>query len=240
LQYETGQLAHLKVVHYRPDACGFPPKPYTMIKKSIPTFLMFMILSIAHGQEIRLMGGFNTTQIGETGPAVSMSGGAGIQFEADAQFGQRFYVQPGLGYVLRNAVFTTISADHAEARLVESDYRNHALRLSLMGGYRFLDEIDREAFNIRAFFGPSILIGMGSRFDNALVGEVPDNNTQFFLTLGAGLEKGIFFADAGYDFAFSDAFDLADAEARFNLFRVNFGVRLRLLGRTADSPVITP
>lgn len=213
-----------------------------MIKKIFPFILMLSAAGFASAQEVRLMAGFNTIQVGETGADVTLAGGTGFQFEADAQFGQRIYVQPGIGYVIRNAVLTMAVpnlVDPLSPLLAESDYSTQAFRLSLMGGYRFMDEFDREAFNIRGFFGPSLLIGTNSRFENAQV-DLSENNTQFFLTIGAGLERDIFFVDAGYDFALTEAFDVTGAEGRFNMLRVNLGVRLRFLGREVDTPLLTP
>jgi hypothetical protein len=204
-------------------------------------FLLLLLLPAYHlsAQEVRFGAGFNTLKEGNTGNLVSLSGGTGLQVEADAQFGQRAYVQPGIGYIYRTLTFTTL--DPLGGRLIDSPYSNHSLRLSLIGGYRFLEAFDRRDFNIRGFFGPSVLVGMGSRFDNADVGTIGDNTGQWFLTVGGGVERDLLFLDVGYDVALNDAFDAVGAEGRLNMLRVTLGVRLRFIGRTAGtSPVLAP
>jgi hypothetical protein len=203
-----------------------------IIKRTLWSLAIFIMAAGVMAQEIRFSGGFNTINPGNVGSDIRFDGGAGIQFNADAQFGDRIYVQPGLGFVMRNFDYTTVDPDAVE--LFSTGYRDNALRLSVLGGYRFIDEVDRRAFNIRGYFGPSLLIGMGGRFSETSMRLLPEeNNAQAFLTLGTGLDYDIFFVDAFYDLALSNAFQDNWARGRMNMLSVSAGVRLRLLGRTA-------
>lgn len=188
-------------------------------------------LVTAHAQEFRFSGGYNGSNVSEAGPEAWM-GRAGYQFGVDAVLGQRWFLKPGLHFLVRNLDYSLATTD-AEGNPVTTNedfqYSSRSLRIPVHIGLRILDPANDPGINVYAFGGPSALMNLNADLDNDAL-DVETTKTQWYLGFGGGLELGFLFLEAGYDVAMSNVFEGSDfsTNPKVNYVYASAGLRLRL------------
>jgi hypothetical protein len=186
---------------------------------------------MAHAQEFRFSGGYNGSNVSEAGPE-AWAGRAGYQFGVDAVLGQRWFLKPGVHFLVRNLDYSLAFTD-AEGNPVttneEFQYTSRSLRVPVHVGLRILDPANDPGLNIYAFGGPSALMNLNADLDNDEL-DVETNAAQWYLGFGGGLELGFLFVEAGYDVAMSNVFKGDDfrTNPKVNYVYASAGLRLRL------------
>lgn len=204
--------------------CHARAKPSSM-RYLIPLVLAAVALP-ASAQEFRLSGGYNGTNVQEAGNE-KWTGKAGYQFGADLQLGTRWFLRPGVHFMVRNLNYTYAAAPDLPAQ--DFTYTSRSLLVPLMLGFNLMDAAEDPAFNISLFGGPSALMNLSADLDNdELTAET--SPAQWYLGFGGGLSFGFLFADVGYDVAMSNVFkgDTFDTDPKANFVYAKAGVRLTL------------
>jgi hypothetical protein len=189
-----------------------------------------LIGSAVSAQEIRLYGGYNGSNVRESGDE-RWVGRAGYQFGADVLIGHQWFLKPGVQFLVRNIDYSFAGSmpDGVVTPAQDFTYTSRSLRVPVMLGFRLMDPDNDPALNIYAMGGPSALMNLKADLDNdALTAET--NNTQWYIGFGAGLELGFLFEEGGYDIAMSNVFKGSDfrTNPKVNFVYANAGVRLRL------------
>jgi hypothetical protein len=177
-------------------------------------------------QEFRLSGGYNGTNVAEAGTE-RWSGRPGYQFGADLQLGSRWFVRPGIHFVVSSLNYTVAAAPELPQQ--DFTYTSRALRIPVVLGFNLLDASDDPAFNVNVFGGPSALMNLNADLDQDEF-TADTSPAQWYLGFGAGIAFGFLFADVGYDVAMSNVFD-GDAfqtNPKANFLHAKAGVRLVL------------
>ena len=197
------------------------------------TFILLFVwltpmLAIQAQVELRPTVGMNISSLESLKDTASFRSDAGFSVGLDLQFGNRFYVQPGVHYdVSRN----TIELSGGQ----ESSLQVGRVRIPVLFGYKLFEpDVDR-FFNVRLFTGPNI----------SFVTSVDDGESQlnidkedfkastFGWHAGGGLDILIVFIDFGYQFGLSNVFEdlqiqgLEGANSKNNVFYLNAGLRVR-------------
>ncbi|MEZ4740321.1 MAG: porin family protein [Flavobacteriales bacterium] len=187
---------------------------------------MLLISMASNGQEIHLSGGYNGSNVQEAGDE-QWSGLAGYQFGADVLLGDRWFVKPGIHFLVRNLNYSY--ADAVGATQQEYEYTSRSLAIPLMLGRNLLDPSSDPSINLYVMGGPTALFGLNTDLDNNAL-TVETNSTQWYLGFGAGLHLGIFFVEGGYDVAMTNVFngDEFETNPKVNYLHAIAGVRLQL------------
>lgn len=187
--------------------------------------------TICTAQEVRLYGGYNGSNVAKSG-AEDWRGQAGYQFGADVLIGNRWFLMPGIEFLVRNLnySFTQTSPDGTTTIPdQEFKYTSRSLRVPVMLGLHLIDPESDPAVNIYLMGGPSAMMNLNADLGNDAL-DVETNNTQWYVGFGGGVELGFLFAEAGYDVAMSNVFKGSTFETnpKVNFLHINAGVRLRL------------
>lgn len=190
-----------------------------------------LLSTASNAQEVRLSGGYNGSSVSEAG-AEAWTGRAGYQFGADVLLGNRWFLKPGIHFLVRNLDYSYITTDANGAPIStaqEFRYTGRALRIPVLVGVHLFDPQEEPAVNIYALGGPTALMNLSADLDNDQL-TVKTNDTQWYVGFGAGLELGFLFIEGGYDVAMSNVFkgDDFDTNPKVNFVYANAGLRLRL------------
>ena len=190
-----------------------------------------LIPTLSSAQEIRLYGGYNGSNVAKAGTE-KWVGRAGYQFGADFIIGSRWFLKPGVEFMVRNLNYslagtapdgTTIMPD------TEFDYTSRSIRVPVMLGVHLMDPADEPVVNAYLMGGPSALMNLNAKLNNDAL-TVKTNATQWYIGFGGGLEFGFLFVEAGYDIAMNNVFKGDDftTNPKVNFIHANAGVRLKL------------
>ncbi|MCB0765021.1 MAG: PorT family protein [Flavobacteriales bacterium] len=203
-------------------------------------FALRHILSIAlavasvqliQAQEFRLSGGYNGSNVTGNG-SDAWTGQAGYQFGADLVLGGRWFLKPGVHFLVRNLEYsyaTTAGEGPPMTTANEFRYTSRALLVPVMLGVHLIDPAEQPGLNLYALGGPSALMNLSADLDNDAL-EVTATQTQWYLGFGAGAELGFLFVEGGYDVAMNNVFkgESLGTDPRVNFVRAQAGVRLKL------------
>lgn len=177
-------------------------------------------------QEFHLSAGYNGSNVQKAGDE-GWVGRGGYQFGADVKLGQRWFLEPGVHFLVRNLKFTYSTAADIPAQ--EFKYTSRSLRVPLMLGFNLMDQSEDPAFNVSIMGGPTALIGLNSQLDReALI--VTTRGAQWYLGFAGEVTLGFLFVNAGYDVAMSNVFDgdRFSTNPKVNFYHASAGVRLKL------------
>jgi len=177
-------------------------------------------------QEFHFSAGYNGTNVQKAGEE-GWVGRGGYMFGADVKLGQRWFLEPGIHFMVRNLDFTYATA--ADITAQEFRYTERSLRVPLMLGRNLLDTADDTAVNVSLMGGPTALIGLSSELDrNSL--DVTTQGTQWYLGFAGEVQFGSLFVNGGYDVAMSNVFDGESFETnpKANFYHLAAGLRLAL------------
>jgi hypothetical protein len=109
--------------------------------------LSIAVLSTVSAQEIRLGGGYNGSNVNKAGTD-RWTGRAGYQFGADVMLGNRFFVKPGIHFMVRNMNYTVVDTSTSPvANNVEFRYTDRWLVVPVHVGVHLLDPADDHTVN---------------------------------------------------------------------------------------------
>lgn len=194
----------------------------------ILTLWLMTVLAIQAQVELRPTVGMNISSLESLKDTASFRSDAGFSVGLDLQFGNRWYVQPGVHYdVSRN----TIELHGGE----ESSLKVGRVRIPVLLGYKLFEpDVDR-FFNVRLFTGPNIsfVTSVDDGESQLDIDKEDFQSSTFGWHAGGGLDILIVFIDFGYQFGLSDVFDdlqiqgLEGANSKNNVFYLNAGLRVR-------------
>lgn len=177
-------------------------------------------------QEFRLSAGYNGTNVQKAGEE-GWTGRGGYQFGADVRLGQRWFLEPGLHFMVRNLNFTYATAADIPAQ--NYTYTERSLRVPLMLGFNLLEPAESNGFNASIMGGPTALIGLSSQLDqNSL--DVSTRGTQWYIGFAGEVQVSFLFVKAGYDLAMSNVFvgESFSTNPKANFYHIAAGARLAL------------
>ncbi len=180
----------------------------------------------ADAQEFHLSAGYNGSNVQKAGDE-GWVGRGGYMFDADVKLGQRWFLEPGIHFMVRNMNFTYATAADIPAQ--EFRYTERSLRVPLMLGLNLLDPAEDPAVNVSVMGGPTALIGLSSELDrNSL--DITTRGTQWYLGFGGEVQLGFLFVNGGYDVAMSNVFEGGSFQTnpKANFYHVAAGARLVL------------
>ncbi len=202
---------------------------------TLTTFAILLIAFTANAQvEIQPLVGLNFSSATETPEGVDNKARVGYQLGANLLIGDRFYVSPGVQYFAKSTEFS--NNDNVE---FSSDQKIQGIRIPVLVGFRIIELEDDPYVNFRIFAGPSFNYILDSDLgDESLEKELEYKDIQYAAEIGAGLDVGIFFLQAAYEFGLSNNYDntVDNTEATFegfdniksNTFFVSAGLRFTL------------
>lgn len=185
-----------------------------------------LMVATSNAQEIHLSAGYNGSNVQKAGDE-AWTGRGGYQFGADLKFGQHWFVEPGVHFLVRNLNYTYVAAPDIPAQ--EFRYTAQSLRVPLMLGLNLMDPAEDPAVNVSIMGGPSALIGLESELDqDELI--VETRGTQWYLGFAGELQLGFLFVNGGYDVAMSNVFEgeSFSTNPKVNFYHLSAGIRLKL------------
>ena len=185
-----------------------------------------LIAAPSNAQELHLSGGYNGSNVQEAGDE-GWTGRGGYQFGADLRLGQRWFLEPGVHFMVRNLNYTYVTAPEIPAQ--EFRYTSQSLRVPLMLGRNLMDPASEPAFNVSILGGPTALIGLSSDLDQDEL-TVETRGTQWYLGFAGEVQLGFLFVKGGYDVAMSNVFkgEDFDTNPKVNFYHLAAGIRLKL------------
>ncbi len=185
-----------------------------------------LIVTPMKAQEFHLSAGYNGSNVQKAGDE-GWIGRGGYQFGADVKLGQRWFLEPGIHFLVRNLNFTYTTAADIPAQ--EFRYTSRSLRVPLMLGFNLIDQSEDLDFNASIMGGPTALIGLSSQLDQQEL-SVTTRGTQWYLGFAGEITLGFLFVNAGYDVAMSNVFDgdPFSTNPKVNFYHASAGVRLKL------------
>jgi Outer membrane protein beta-barrel domain len=185
-----------------------------------------LIATPMNAQEFHLSAGYNGSNVQKAGDE-GWVGRGGYQFGADVKLGQRWFLEPGIHFMVRNLNFTYTTAADIPAQ--EFRYTSRSLRVPLMLGLDLMDQSEDPDFNVSIMGGPTALIGLSSQLDQQEL-SVTTRGTQWYLGFAGEVTLGFLFVNAGYDVAMSNVFDgdRFSTNPKVNFYHASAGVRLKL------------
>lgn len=192
------------------------------MKTNVQILVASLLLSLASLQAtgqviIRPQVGVNFPEFTKEIVGLEFKGNTGYQFGADVQFGSRIYLQAGLNFQTTKLSLTN-SGDMTISRI----------NVPIMIGNRLLDQNDGSSIGLRIFVGPNFAYHANTKL-NDLPHFDDEEINEFHMSglAGAGVDIGILFLDAGYNFGLSKLFDedIID-KGSLGMWMVNAGIRL--------------
>ena len=186
---------------------------------------------LSSAQEIRLYGGYNGSNVAKAGNE-NWSGRSGYQFGADVMIGNRWFLKPGIEFLVRNVDYTYAGTASDGSTILpghEFEYTSRSLRVPVMVGLNLIDPENDPTVNFYLMGGPSAMMNLNADLNNDQL-NVKTNATQWYLGFGGGLKVSFLFVEAGYDVAMSNVFkgSAFDTNPKVNFLHINAGVRLKL------------
>lgn len=162
------------------------------MKKSVVLFALLVIVGSSYGQSTFKPGaGLNFTSISGTGDDVS--GKMGFQLGGSVQFGEKFYVEPGVFYMTENAEATTI--DNGVNTISDSKFKG--FRVPVAVGLNVLGN-NQSALGLRVFGGGSAFFITNVSDD---LTKSDFNSPNWGVFAGVGADIAIIFVDLSYEWS---------------------------------------
>ena len=179
----------------------------------------------ALAQDLRFSGGYNGSNVQESGTE-GWTGRGGYQFGADLKLGQRWFLEPGIHFLVRSLEYSYATAPDIPAQ--EFQYTARSLRVPLMLGFNLIDQSTEPAFNASIMGGPSALIGLNADLDQDEL-SVETRGTQWYIGFAGELQFGFLFINGGYDVAMSNVFtgNGFSTNPMVNFYHLVGGIRLK-------------
>jgi len=206
-------------------------------------FVLGFSSTLANGLEIRGFGGLNVMQlssdqtetiIDEVLHGRTVTGRPGFQFGAAVQFGQNFYVEPGIQYsILSSKVVDKNTVDGTE---FTDETTLNTFSIPLKVGYRMIDPSVESIFNVRVFAGVSghhvtsvnHNVDEGKKSKPHLTMDTDDfHNLILNSDLGIGIDVLFLYLDVGYQIGLTPVFTGSDDKTS-SAFYSNLGVRIAI------------
>lgn len=162
------------------------------MKKTVIIFALMAFVGIANGQTIRKVGGgVNFTSI--TGTGDDVSGNLGWQAGGSVQFGEKFYLEPGVFYMVENAEATVIN--NGVSTFSDSQFKG--FRVPVAVGLNVLGNTE-SSLGLRVFGGGSafFLTGVSDNLNKS-----DFNSTNWGVFAGVGADISIIFIDLTYEWS---------------------------------------
>ena len=196
------------------------------MRKQLLCSLLLISASGAIAQEFHLSGGYNGSNVREAG-AENWVGRAGYQFGADVLLGQRWFVKPGIHFMVRNLNYTY--SDGTDINAIEYKYTSRMLSIPVMLGLNLMDPATDPEINAYVMGGPTALMHLNADLNNSSL-TAETSKTQWYLGFAGGLEASFLFAEAGYNIAMTNVFKGKEFQTNpeVNYVYALLGVRLRL------------
>lgn len=146
----------------------------------------------------------------------SIKGRTGLHIGADMQFGNTFYVQPGMHFSTTKLQIRNFG-----------DVKISRMHIPIMVGLRILDN-DEGILGLRVFAGPDFAFSVKETIAEQFTDLGPEDFENFQISgiIGAGADIGIFFVDIGYKFGMTEYLKTEIAEQNVNFFIGNAGFRI--------------
>ncbi len=190
--------------------------------------LLFLLLTgtPAVAQEFHFSGGYNASNVTEAGNE-QWVGLPGYQFGADLLLGNRWFVKPGVHFMVRELRYTRAPINGIAAQ--EYRYTNRSLAVPVFLGLNLIDPIDDPAINLYVMGGPTALMNLSADLNNDEL-TVETRGSQWYLGAAAGLKLGFLFVEGGYNAAMSNVFrgEGFSTNPRVNYVYAAAGIRLQL------------
>ncbi len=202
-----------------------------MLKSLLAVCGIALIPALSSAQEVRLYGGYNGSNVSKAG-IEKWTGRAGYQFGADLTIGSRWFLKPGIEFMVRNLNYSLAGTGPDGSTIApdtEFDYTSRSLRIPVMVGLHLIDPENDPAVNLYIMGGPSALMNLNADLNNNAL-NVETNSNQWYIGFGGGLEISFLFAEVGYDVAMSNVFrgDGFSTNPKVNFLHANAGIRLKL------------
>lgn len=163
------------------------------------TMLSFflMLACLANAQRFKPGVGLNITDFSKDPVSGEAKGKMGYQIGASIELGKKFIFEPGLFYVGKSSELTSTSSPTV------IDAKINGLRVPVAIGLELLGKTS-STFGLRVFGGPSafFVTGVSDDLDQAQKDNI--SKTSFGLFAGAGLDLGIIYLDASYEWSMSN------------------------------------
>jgi hypothetical protein len=176
------------------------------MKSLVTLFIVLATVGSAFAQSSFKPGaGLNFTGI--SGTPDNVSGQMGWQAGASVEIGNKFYVEPGIFYMTRNAETTTIN--NGVSSLNDAQFRGFRVPLAI--GYNILGDTN-SSFGLRVFGGASAFI-LTSVTEGYAISDF--NNPEWGVFAGLGADIAIIFIDLSYQWSVNNV--------QNNISDINFG-----------------
>lgn len=188
------------------------------MKKVIILTLASLTISLSSLAQLSVRGhlGINTQKINFETIQGQIKGSTGLSIGLDAQFGNKFYFQPGINYSVKKFKIDGIG-----------DITANKINVPVMFGLRLFKPESSFSSNIRFFVGPNFSTTISEKFASAISDINKDDFKDFNLDAiaGIGVDLRIFFIDLGYKYGLNDYISKNGKSTPLNSFLVNLGVR---------------
>jgi len=188
------------------------------MRKVVILTLASLTISLSSFAQLSIRGhlGINTQKIDFETIQGQMKGSTGLSIGLDAQFGNRFYFQPGINYSAKKFKIDGIG-----------DITANKINVPVMFGLRMFKPKSSFSNNIRIFVGPNISTTISEKFSSTITDINKDDLKDFNLDAiaGFGVDVRIFFIDLGYKYGLNDYINKNGKSSPLNSYFVNLGVR---------------
>ena len=188
------------------------------MRKIVILTLASLTISLSSFAQLSIRGhlGINTQKIDFETIQGQIKGSTGLSIGLDAQFGNRFYFQPGINYSAKKFKIDGIGEITA-----------NKINVPVMFGLRMFKPKSKSSNNIRLFLGPNFSTTINEKISDAITDIDKDDLKDFNLDAiaGVGVDVRIFFIDLGYKYGLNDYISKNGKSAPLISFLVNLGVR---------------
>jgi hypothetical protein len=188
------------------------------MRKEIIILFSSLTISLSSSAQLSIRGhlGINAQKIDFETIQGQIKGASGLNIGIDAQFGNRFYFQPGINYSAKKFKIEGIG-----------DIAANKINAPIMVGLRLFKHKSRFSKNIRLFLGPNFSTTINEEISNAITDINKDDLKDFNLDVigGVGADLKMFFIDLGYKYGLNDYISKNGKATPLNGFLVNLGFR---------------
>ena len=188
------------------------------MRKVVILIFASLTISLSSFAQLSIRGhlGINSQKIDFETIHGQIKGSTGLSIGLDAQFGNKFYFQPGINYSAKK--FKIDGAGVISANKINAP---------IIFGLRLFKSESAFSNNIRFFVGPNFSTTISENFSSAITDinkyDLKDFNIDAIA--GIGLDVRIFFIDLGYKYGLNDYINKNGKSSPLNSFLVNLGIR---------------
>lgn len=188
------------------------------MRKVIILTLSSLTISLSCLAQLSIRGhlGINSQKIDFETIQGQIKGSTGLSIGLDAQFGNKFYFQPGINYSAKKFKIDGVGEISA-----------NKMNVPIIFGFRLFKPQSKSSNNIRLFFGPNFSTTISEKFSSTITDINKDDLKDFNLDAiaGVGVDVRIFFIDFGYKYGLNNYINKNGKSTPLNSFLVNLGVR---------------